>query len=141
MDISSAEASADAGDSRKHKQLPTRNRGVLKVDSRQDVLQPVNVGAVRSRVFLRAHCLPRLLASPPDAVRFADTCLIDSLRALGVRVPYTRHGPFWALKEGNEFLKPRKCLACSDCNASSICHREHFVKTEALPVACVSGLA
>ena len=42
---------------------------------------------------------------------FHDTCLVDSFRALGVRVPYERHGPFWALAEGNEMLKPfGKCL-------------------------------
>jgi hypothetical protein len=37
---------------------------------------------------------------------FHYVCLIDSLRALGFHVPYSRSGPFMALQDGNEFLKP-----------------------------------
>lgn len=38
--------------------------------------------------------------------RYTDVCLVDSIRALGLKVPYLRSGPLWALKDGNELLKP-----------------------------------
>ncbi|CAE7300469.1 RPL15, partial [Symbiodinium sp. CCMP2456] len=50
----------------------------------------------------------RLLVPRREDIRFSETCLIDSLRALGVRIPYERNGPFWALRDGGEFLKPQK---------------------------------
>ena len=50
----------------------------------------------------------RLLVPRREDIRFSDTCLIDSLRALGIRVPYVRNGPFWALRDGGEFLRPQK---------------------------------
>lgn len=33
-------------------------------------------------------------------------CLIDSLRAHRLKVPYKADGPFWAVSHGNEFLQP-----------------------------------
>ena len=37
---------------------------------------------------------------------FTNVCLINSLRRLGVPLEADRHGPFWALRDGNEFLLP-----------------------------------
>ena len=37
---------------------------------------------------------------------FDDVCLIDAFRALGVKVPYTCDGKFWALADGNRMLEP-----------------------------------
>jgi hypothetical protein len=37
---------------------------------------------------------------------FQDVCLIDTLRVLGVKVPYTGNGQFWALADGNRMLEP-----------------------------------
>ena len=37
---------------------------------------------------------------------FKDVCLIDAFRALGVKVPYTCDGKFWALADGNRMLQP-----------------------------------
>ena len=49
----------------------------------------------------------RLLARPhPCYEKKKQTCLIDSLRSLGVPVPYLEHGPFWALADGNSMLAP-----------------------------------
>ena len=31
---------------------------------------------------------------------------MDALRSVGVPVPYTRDGPFWALADGNDMLRP-----------------------------------
>ena len=41
---------------------------------------------------------------------FEEVCLIDAMRALGVKVSYPGDGPFWALKDGNHFLAPHGCL-------------------------------
>lgn len=35
-----------------------------------------------------------------------DTCLIHSIRALGIQAPGRGPGPFWALQDGNSFLEP-----------------------------------
>ena len=40
-----------------------------------------------------------------DPVKYIDVCLIDTLRALGVKVPYEGNGKFWALADGNRMLK------------------------------------
>jgi len=37
---------------------------------------------------------------------FQESCLVDALRLLGAPVQYSRHGPFAALRDGNEFLCP-----------------------------------
>ena len=37
-------------------------------------------------------------------VRYTNVCLIDAVRALGVKVPHTRHGPFFMLRDGNAML-------------------------------------
>ena len=50
-----------------------------------------------------------LLAAGAESARpmhFADNCLVDSLRSVGIKVPYTKAGPFWALKDGDEMLAP-----------------------------------
>ena len=64
--------------------------------------------------------------------RFHDTCLVDSFRALGVPVPYECHGPFWALADGNEMLKPfGKCLCPTlgfSRNGKYVVHKKnHFL--------------
>lgn len=41
---------------------------------------------------------------------FEEVCLLDALRALGFAVNYFADGPFWALRDGNQFLKPFGCL-------------------------------
>ena len=38
--------------------------------------------------------------------KYRFTCLIDALRDLGSKVPYTRDGPLWTLAHGNEILEP-----------------------------------
>ena len=42
--------------------------------------------------------------------RYADVCLVDALRAHGVKLPYQRSGPFWAMADGNKMLLPFKLL-------------------------------
>ena len=44
--------------------------------------------------------------------KFLDTCLIDSLRGLGYKIPYCRDGPFWAKADGDRFLAPYGPLSC-----------------------------
>ena len=41
-----------------------------------------------------------------EPVRRRNVCLVDALRALGVHVPYVSDGPFKALSDGNEWLRP-----------------------------------
>jgi hypothetical protein len=36
---------------------------------------------------------------------FKDACLVRALRALSMKVRYAKHGPFWALADGNAMLK------------------------------------
>lgn len=43
--------------------------------------------------------------------QFDDVCLNHAFRDHGVKVPYTRSGPFWILRDGNEMLLPFK-LEC-----------------------------
>ena len=43
--------------------------------------------------------------------RAAEVCLIDALRSLGVPLQCTDSGPFWALRDGNRMLMPRKPLS------------------------------
>lgn len=38
--------------------------------------------------------------------RFTETCLVDAFRSLGVKVPYTKSGPFWAVGDGVDMLSP-----------------------------------
>ena len=45
-------------------------------------------------------------AKSPRPKHFADNCLVDSLRSVGIKVPYTKAGPFWALKDGDDMLAP-----------------------------------
>ena len=42
--------------------------------------------------------------------KFTDVCLVDAIRSLGVKVPYLKDGPLWALADGNELLEPFECL-------------------------------
>ena len=42
--------------------------------------------------------------------RFEEVCLINVLRAHGFKVPYTCHGPFFAMADGNGFLQPWQCI-------------------------------
>lgn len=51
--------------------------------------------------------------------RCADVCLVDSLRAHRYKVPYSSNGPFWALKDGNYFLRPWQSLGDFDLYASA----------------------
>ena len=41
-------------------------------------------------------------------VHFRDVCLVDSIRALGIKVPYVSDGPFWAIADGNDMLRPHR---------------------------------
>ena len=49
---------------------------------------------------------PRSSPIRPPAERFREVCLIDSLRAHRYKVQYTADGPFWAMADGNKFLRP-----------------------------------
>ena len=73
----------------------------------------------RGRRHRQGPSLKRCCGSRGDASRFftasqthtlrphyEEVCLVDSFRAVGVKVPYRSHGPFWALKDGKEMLKP-----------------------------------
>ena len=42
--------------------------------------------------------------------KFSHVCLVDAMRSLGVKVPYLKNGPFWALADGNPLLEPFQCL-------------------------------
>ena len=54
-------------------------------------------------------------------MHFADNCLVDSLRSVGIKVPYTKAGPFWALKDGDEMLAPFGCLSKKSlCRTASL---------------------
>ena len=43
-------------------------------------------------------------AATRHITRHKNVCLIDALRGLGVKVPYTKDGPFWAMADGNPML-------------------------------------
>ncbi len=58
-----------------------------------------------SKVARGTACDPRG-GSSPVSFGFRDVCLITSLRALGVHVPYDRDGPLRALQDGNLILAP-----------------------------------
>lgn len=45
-----------------------------------------------------------------ETPRYVDVCLVDAMRALSFKVPYTGNGPFWALADGSCFVKPWGCL-------------------------------
>ena len=45
--------------------------------------------------------------------RLPDVCLIDALRAHGFKIPYSAPGPFRAMGDGDQFLKPWGRLVCS----------------------------
>ena len=45
--------------------------------------------------------------------RYQNTCLIDSLRAMGLKVPYESDGPFWVLRDGNKLVAPLGHLLCN----------------------------
>ncbi|CAE7422898.1 unnamed protein product [Symbiodinium sp. KB8] len=59
--------------------------------------------------------------------KFLDTCLIDSLRGLGYKIPYCRDGPFWAKADGD-----RRCVVAVPIHAMNsrgsfvVCFHEHF---------------
>ena len=48
--------------------------------------------------------------------KFSLVCLVDAIRSLGVKVPYQKHGPMWALSDGNVLLEPFQCLVCKNIN-------------------------
>ena len=55
---------------------------------------------------------------------YRDVCLVDALRGHGYKCPYTSDGPFWALQDGNVFLKPFQCHVC---RSDRLCHDEYAV--------------
>lgn len=56
---------------------------------------------------------PQKEASMPviTSDRRTDVCFVNAFRSLGVHVPYLRDGPFWALADGTEMLRPFGFLA------------------------------
>ena len=56
---------------------------------------------------------PQKEASMPviTSDRRTDVCYVKAFRSLGFRVPYLRDGPFWALADGTEMLRPFGFLA------------------------------
>eukprot|EP00434_Breviolum_minutum_P014051 symbB.v1.2.012392.t1/scaffold857.1/size218589/7 len=46
------------------------------------------------------------LQKEKETPRYVDVCLVDAMRALSFKVPYTGNGPFWALADGSCFVKP-----------------------------------
>ena len=50
------------------------------------------------------ECNPRKKASVE--MPFKDTCLVDAFRSIGIKVPYTGPGPFWAVSDGAKMLEP-----------------------------------
>ena len=86
--------------------------------------------------FLLTVCLPAFPSRAPRRQddRFVDTCLVDALRAHRYKVPYTGNGPFWAVADGSEMLKPlHKTIrpgSCSDLSAEGeyvLGYQRHFV--------------
>lgn len=53
---------------------------------------------------------PRICSASSESRRFSDVCLVDSFRAIGLKVPYSQDGPFWAVQDGNGMLEPLGCL-------------------------------
>jgi hypothetical protein len=60
---------------------------------------------------------------PPVPDIMQDVCLIHCFRALGIKVPYLRSGPLWALSDGRELLLPfgKSLMSISP---SSVAHME-----------------
>ena len=54
----------------------------------------------------------RRLHPKQPCTKFSQVCLVDAIRSLGVKAPYVRNGPFWALADGNCLLEPFQCLGC-----------------------------
>ena len=61
-----------------------------------------------------------------DASKYDDVCLIDSLRALGVKLTYERSGPFRAIADGNRLLQEHS-LRLSHANVSDLQGGGRFV--------------
>ena len=55
----------------------------------------------------------RCRLSPSPSSRFENCCLIDAIRSLGVKVPYTGPGPYFALADGNRLLAPWRPAAAN----------------------------
>ena len=53
---------------------------------------------------LENECNPRKKASAE--MPFKETCLVDAFRSIGIKVPYTGPGPFWAVSDGAKMLEP-----------------------------------
>lgn len=53
----------------------------------------------------KPHCVKSNGMKQSEGV-FQDTCLIDAFRSVGVRTPYLKDGPFWALADGAAMLAP-----------------------------------
>ena len=58
----------------------------------------------RTRSRRGAFCMHR--ESPFGARRFGNVCLVDTFRALGIKVPYRSDGPHWVLADGSHMLQP-----------------------------------
>ena len=61
-------------------------------------------------VYKKRRQVPPARRQPDD--RKKNVCLVDALRSVGMAVPYSRHGPFWALADGNDMLRPFGLFAC-----------------------------
>ena len=45
--------------------------------------------------------------------RYKNTCLVDCLRAMGLKVAYESDGPFWVLGDGKRMVAPLGHLFCN----------------------------
>ena len=62
----------------------------------------------------------RSLSVKNQGTKFQNTCLVDSLRSLGFDLNYTRHGPMWAVADGNRLLQPYKPLVLEGIHTTFI---------------------
>ena len=71
------------------------------------VLEQLRRGKAKKRFATK-----RTPESKQTCTKFSQVCLVDAIRSLGVKAPYIKNGPFWALADGNSLLEPFQCLAC-----------------------------
>ena len=91
---------------------------------------------MRGRLAKRS-CSGKLASEVVGQTKSART-ICGYLLGLGLRVPYERSGPLWALKDGNHFLRPLKCSAT---NYSLVCgHVSRGSTAQRSPRQCMKQL-
>ena len=93
----------------------------------------VSLGSEAGQVRVALPGLPQVERVAHSSHTHRDVCLVQSLRGLGVPVPVTRSGPFWALRDGTAMLEPFSMalapipLKCAQEDGKYVAHIEnHF---------------